>query len=63
MSIASDLARDLTRLAQLRGTLRDRMERSPLMDAAGFARNIESAFRSMWRQWCQGRRTVDRKPA
>jgi len=63
VSIASDLARDWTRLAQLRSTLRERMERSPLMDAAGFARKIETAFRLMWRQWCEGRRAVDREPA
>jgi predicted O-linked N-acetylglucosamine transferase (SPINDLY family) len=63
VSIASELARDLTRLAQLRSTLRDRMEHSPLMDAAGFARNIESAYRFLWRQWCQSRQSTDSKTA
>jgi len=33
--------------------LQDRMRRSPLTDAGGFARGIESAYRQMWRQWCQ----------
>ncbi len=50
--IASGLAKDLPRLAHLRSTLRQRMEASPLMDAAGFARDIEVAYRQMWRQWC-----------
>jgi len=50
--IAVALARDLPRLAELRSTLRHRMERSPLMDAPRFARNIEAAYRQMWRVWC-----------
>jgi predicted O-linked N-acetylglucosamine transferase (SPINDLY family) len=50
--IASALAHDLPRLKGLRADLRQRMEQSPLMDAAGFARGIESAYRQMWRKWC-----------
>jgi predicted O-linked N-acetylglucosamine transferase (SPINDLY family) len=52
VAIASGLARDLSRLAKLRTTLRPRMEASVLMDAPRFARQIEAAYRSMWRQWC-----------
>jgi predicted O-linked N-acetylglucosamine transferase (SPINDLY family) len=52
VSIAAGLARDLPRLAELRRTLRPRMEASPLMDAPAFARNIEMAYRTLWRQWC-----------
>jgi predicted O-linked N-acetylglucosamine transferase (SPINDLY family) len=63
VSIATDLARNWTRLAHLRGTLREQIERSPLMDAAGFARNIEAAYRFMWQQWCQDRRNVGSQPA
>jgi len=40
-------------LAQLRATLRGRMEKSPLMDGERFARNIESTYRNLWRRWCQ----------
>ena len=53
VKIAVDLANDLPRLTQLRSTLRSRMEQSPLMNATGFARNIEAAYRSMWHNWCE----------
>jgi len=50
--IAAELAADIPRLAELRATMRARMEASPLMDGPRFARNIEAAYRTMWRQWC-----------
>ena len=50
--IASNLARDLARLGNLGRTLRARMEASPLMDAPRFARNVEAAYRQMWKIWC-----------
>ena len=46
---AAQLAHDLPRLAELRSTLRARVEASPLMDAPRFARGIEAAYREMWR--------------
>jgi predicted O-linked N-acetylglucosamine transferase (SPINDLY family) len=53
VKIAKDLAGDLPRLAGLRRSLRRRMLASPLMDAPRFARNIESAYRAMWKRWCE----------
>ena len=46
------LASDRTALAKMREELRPRMEAFPLMDAPRFARNIETAFRTMWQRWC-----------
>ncbi|MGA2441807.1 MAG: tetratricopeptide repeat protein [Tepidisphaeraceae bacterium] len=53
VQIATDLAKDLPRLAELRRTLRARMQASALMDAPRFARNVETAYRQMWRNWCE----------
>ncbi|MGO8751908.1 MAG: tetratricopeptide repeat protein [Thermoguttaceae bacterium] len=52
VTIAVELAQDLSRLSELRATLRDRMQASPLMNAPRFARNVEAAYRTMWQRWC-----------
>jgi protein O-GlcNAc transferase len=52
VEIVADLAADLPRLSQLRAGLRQRMRQSPLMDGPRFARNVEAAYRDMWRRWC-----------
>jgi predicted O-linked N-acetylglucosamine transferase (SPINDLY family) len=52
--IAIELATDIPRLNQMRRTLRPKLQQSPLMDGARFARNMESAYRQIWRNWCQG---------
>ena len=49
---AVGLATDLPRLAALRAGLRERMRRSPLMDAKRFAAGLEGCFRAAWRDWC-----------
>ncbi len=46
------LAESPDRLAELRGNLRHRMLTSPLMNARKFARQVENAYREMWRRWC-----------
>jgi protein O-GlcNAc transferase len=58
VNIACDLARDVPRLAQLRSTLRDRMENSILMDAPRFARQVEQAYREMWQTWRPGQSSI-----
>ena len=52
LQIATKLAGDVEQLDRLRTTLRERLRRSPLMDSARFAREMESAYRQMWRNWC-----------
>jgi predicted O-linked N-acetylglucosamine transferase (SPINDLY family) len=56
MDIAVKAASDLDALQRLRAELRPRMAASPLMDFAGFTANLETAYRQMWRAWCDGRR-------
>jgi predicted O-linked N-acetylglucosamine transferase (SPINDLY family) len=50
--IARDLAADRPRLSELRAGLRERLRASPLMDAARFTRNLEAAYREIWKTWC-----------
>jgi protein O-GlcNAc transferase len=49
---AAGLAADLPALCALRATLRQQLQKSVLMDAGRFARNVETAYRAMWRRWC-----------
>jgi predicted O-linked N-acetylglucosamine transferase (SPINDLY family) len=49
---ACALARDLPALAALRSGMRERVARSPLLDAERFVRQLESAYREAWREWC-----------
>ena len=48
VDIAVALGNDLPRLSSLRTSLRARLESSPLMDGARFARHIEAAYRTAW---------------
>jgi predicted O-linked N-acetylglucosamine transferase (SPINDLY family) len=52
LQIAARLATDRSRLADLRATLRERMQHSPLMNAPRFAHHLETAYRHIWHQWC-----------
>ena len=53
--IAAALSRDEPRLAELRSSLRQRMRSSPLTDGRQYAIDLESAFRDIWRRWCESR--------
>lgn len=50
---AITLAENPRRLTELRAALRDRMQKSPLLDGPHLARHVEAAFRQMWRRWCE----------
>ena len=52
VAIAEKLAADRARLAELRASMRARLEASPLMDATGFTRALEDAYRALWRDCC-----------
>jgi predicted O-linked N-acetylglucosamine transferase (SPINDLY family) len=52
--LAAEYARDEARLVGLRKSLRERLRRSPLMNEERFVRDLEAAYRQMWRQWCEG---------
>jgi len=55
VELAAGLIRDTAALASLRSGLRERIESSPVMDAPRFARDMEAAFRAVWRAWCARR--------
>jgi predicted O-linked N-acetylglucosamine transferase (SPINDLY family) len=44
------LAQDLSLRTSLHSTLRDRLRASPLLDTLRFVRNLEAAYRDMWRR-------------
>jgi len=52
VSLARGLACDLEGLARLRRGMRERLRSSPLTDASAYARDLESAYRNIWREWC-----------
>jgi protein O-GlcNAc transferase len=52
VAIATRIAGDASRRSMLRATLRKQMQESPLMNARQFTAEVESAFKWMWRKWC-----------
>lgn len=55
VELAVALAKDASKLRAIRGNLRQQMSASRMMDFAAFARDMETAYRGMWRQWCDSR--------
>jgi protein O-GlcNAc transferase len=53
LELAAALLGDSGGLAELRRGLRERLESSPVMAAPQFARDLEAAFRTAWRAWCE----------
>lgn len=52
IKIATELASDMQRLSDYRSGLRERIDQSALTDAAQFTASLESAYRSIWEEWC-----------
>ena len=59
VELAVTLAKNLDRLETLREGLRHKMHHSPLTDATGFTRQLEAAYRRMWKKWCEKSVTSD----
>jgi len=55
---ATALATRQDALAKIRASMRIRMAASTLCDAKRFAREVEQAYRQMWRRWCQSQRAT-----
>ena len=52
---AIELALNCDRLQELRSGMRSRIASSPLTDAEGFARGMESVYDQVWWEWCRKR--------
>ncbi|MDR2560768.1 MAG: tetratricopeptide repeat protein [Holophagales bacterium] len=53
ISIAKSLGSDLEGLAATRKSLREKLEKSPVMDGKGFAAEMGQLFRQAWIRYCQ----------
>jgi predicted O-linked N-acetylglucosamine transferase (SPINDLY family) len=51
--IAVELGREGRADARRREALRERFRNSPVMDEAGYTRDLENAYRRMWEHWCR----------
>ena len=51
LTLARRFAVDTDGLRRLRADMRRRMTASPVMDGAGFARGVESAYRTIYEAW------------
>lgn len=53
--VAAALAGNPAELEALRAGLRQKVEQSAMRDFRGFTRALESAYRTMWKEWCARR--------
>lgn len=51
LNICINLANQKEHLQRLRATMRERLQASPLMDAASFTHHLETVYRAMWEKW------------
>jgi len=52
VQIALEMADDTSHLARLRSELRQRALSSPICDTKQYVKNVEAAYRKMWRRYC-----------
>ncbi len=52
IALANQLVRDIPSSPNMRKQIREAMLKSPLMDELGLAREVERAYRDVWRGWC-----------
>ncbi len=52
ISLARSLAGDIEKRSRLRKVLREQMRNSDLMNQSLFAKEMEDAYRSVWKKWC-----------
>lgn len=55
LNIALYLAAIVPKVPELRQEIRRALLSSPFMDEIGIVRDVENAYRDMWRRWCSGR--------
>ena len=55
VELAVAAAASPARLATVRVSLRQRLERSLLLDESGFTRRLETVYRELWGRWCAER--------
>lgn len=55
LSVALAVAEMVANIPNLRHEVRQSMLSSPIMDEIGHVRDVENAYREMWRTWCRGR--------
>jgi predicted O-linked N-acetylglucosamine transferase (SPINDLY family) len=61
VALAVAKAKDIKALSELRRGLRDKVKASPLFDGKGLVRDMEAAFRDLWKEW--GAKKKDTRPS